>query len=68
MPFEESSLTSDPLRYDRVRDVLKAAPWLGLGSPTIGWLHSASRSIMHINGFGFPALDQGAAADHRGGQ
>ena len=53
MPFEESSLTSDPLRYDRVKDVLKAAPWLSLGSPTIGWLHSASRSIMQMNGFGF---------------
>jgi lysophospholipase len=54
-PFEQSSLTSDPLRYERVRDVLKAAPWLSLGSPTIGWLHSASRSIMHINGFRFPS-------------
>jgi lysophospholipase len=53
MPFEQSSLTSDPLRYDRVRDVLKAAPWLSLGSPTISWLHSASRSIMQVNSFGF---------------
>jgi len=52
LPFE-LSLTSDPLRYDRVRDVLKAAPWLSLGSPTIGWLHSAARSIMRINRFGF---------------
>jgi lysophospholipase len=55
MPFEASSLTSDPLRYDRVRDVLKAAPWLSLGSPTMSWLHSAARSIMLMNGFKFPA-------------
>jgi lysophospholipase len=52
LPFEDS-LTSDPLRYERVRDVLKAAPWLSLGSPTIGWLHAASRSIMQLNSFGF---------------
>lgn len=53
MPFEASSLTSDPLRYDRIRDVLKAAPWLSLGSPTIRWLRSASRSIMQLNSFEF---------------
>ncbi len=52
-PFDESKLTSDPLRYQRVSDVLKAAPWLGLGSPTVGWLQAASRSIMQINAFGF---------------
>ncbi len=52
-PFDQSRLTSDPLRYDRIRDVLKAAPWLSLGSPTLGWLNAASRSIRHINAFGF---------------
>ena len=52
-PFEDSKLTSDPLRYDRVRDVLKAAPWLSCGSPTLGWLQAAARSIMQINAFGF---------------
>jgi lysophospholipase len=52
-PFEDSKLTSDPLRYDRVRDVLKAAPWLSCGSPTLGWLNAAARSIMQINAFGF---------------
>jgi lysophospholipase len=51
--LEKSLLTSDPLRHDRIRDILKAAPWLSLGSPTIGWLNAAARSIMQINAFGF---------------
>lgn len=54
LPFDDTAMTSDPLRYDRVRDVVKAAPWLSLGSPTIGWLHAAARSIMLLNGFNFP--------------
>jgi lysophospholipase len=53
LPFEESAMTSDPLRYDRICDVLKTAPQLGVGSPTLGWLQAASRSIMTLNAFGF---------------
>jgi lysophospholipase len=52
-PFDDSRLTSDRLRYERIRDVLEAAPWVGLGSPTIAWLHAASRSLMQINALGF---------------
>jgi len=52
-PFEGNELTSDRLRYERIQDVLEAAPWLGVGSPTWGWLHAASRSIMQINALGF---------------
>lgn len=52
-PFDDNRLTSDRLRYERIRDVLDAAPWLGLGSPTLGWLHAAARSIMQINALGF---------------
>ena len=52
-PFDESRLTSDRLRYERIRDVLDAAPWVGLGSATIGWLNAASRSIMQINALSF---------------
>jgi len=51
--FSESKLTSDPLRYERITDVLREASWLGLGSPTLGWLHAAARSIMQINAYGF---------------
>jgi len=52
-PFDDNRLTSDRLRYERIRDVLKAAPWLGLGSPSIGWLNAAARSIMQINALSF---------------
>jgi lysophospholipase len=52
-PFGEDRLTSDRLRYERIRDVLEAAPWLGIGSPTIGWAHAAFRSIMQMNSLGF---------------
>jgi lysophospholipase len=52
-PFDDEKLTSDRLRYERIRDVLKSAPWLGIGSPTIGWLQAAARSIMQIHSFGF---------------
>jgi lysophospholipase len=53
-PFDTGRLTSDRLRYERIRDVLEAAPWLGLGSPTIAWVHAASRSIMQLNAPSFP--------------
>lgn len=48
-PFDDTRRTSDRLRYERIRDVLMAAPQLGLGSPTLGWLHAAGRSIMPLN-------------------
>lgn len=54
-PFDDTRLTSDRLRYERVRDVLTAAPQLGIGSPSIGWTHAASRSIMMINNPAFAA-------------
>ena len=54
-PDEFKRLTSDPLRLQRVQDVLKAAPWLGLGSPTLNWVQAAARSIMQLNAFSFPA-------------
>jgi lysophospholipase len=52
-PFDEDRLTSDRLRYERIRDVLEAAPWLGIGSPTLGWAHAAFRSIMQLHALGF---------------
>ncbi len=53
LPFENSETTSDRLRYDRLCDVLRTAPQLGVGSPTIGWLLAAVRSIVQLNSFGF---------------
>ena len=45
-PFPGNPLTSDPRRYVRTADVLAADPSIGLGWPTIGWLHAAFR-LMH---------------------
>ena len=42
-PFDNNVLTSDPVRYARMGAVLRVAPSLALGGPTIGWLHAALR-------------------------
>ncbi len=36
-PFEGNRLSSDPRRYGRVASILKAAPQLGIGDPTVRW-------------------------------
>jgi lysophospholipase len=41
--FEGNVLTSDAARFARLEGILKAAPQLGLGDPTVGWLNSAFR-------------------------
>jgi lysophospholipase len=53
-PFEENPVTSDRERFLRSRMVLETAPTLGLGSPTIGWLRAALRSIAKINAPDYP--------------
>ena len=40
---------------ERIADILRTAPELGTGSPTLGWVHAAARSIMTLNGFDFAA-------------
>ncbi|KAB2847449.1 MAG: alpha/beta hydrolase, partial [Hyphomicrobiaceae bacterium] len=45
MPFEGNPLTSDPERFRRNVQILEAAPHLGIGSPTLGWLRAAFRSM-----------------------
>src|SRR5262249_6205634 len=42
-PFAHNVLTSDPRRYARNAGVVAAAPHLGLGDPTIGWINAAFR-------------------------
>ena len=44
-PFKGNPLTSDPVRYARSADLVAAAPQLGLGDPTIGWVHAAFRAM-----------------------
>ncbi|MBD1548432.1 alpha/beta hydrolase [Roseibium aggregatum] len=46
IPFSENRQTSDKGRFDRFNAVLAAAPQLGVGSPTVGWLHSAARCML----------------------
>jgi lysophospholipase len=43
LPFAGNVLTSDPRRYQRMGDVIAVAPEIGLGWPTIGWVHAAMR-------------------------
>lgn len=44
-PFKGNRLSSDPRRYARNARVLTEAPRLGVGDPTIGWVHAAFRRI-----------------------
>jgi len=53
-PFETNPLTGDPQRYARTQEVLRAAPELALGSPTIGWYHAACQSMALLNSATFP--------------
>jgi lysophospholipase len=54
MPYEGNMLTSDHERYDRNAAILQAAPDLGLGSPTIGWLRAALRSCATLQAADYP--------------
>jgi lysophospholipase len=47
--FDANALTSDRERWSRNKSVLDAAPALALGSPTIGWLRSAYRSMARLS-------------------
>ncbi len=47
--FETNILTSDRERHQRNYMLEKAAPHLLLGSPTIGWLNAALKSLAMIN-------------------
>jgi lysophospholipase len=44
-PFKGNRLSSDPRRYARNASIVTHAPRLGVGDPTIGWVHAAFRRI-----------------------
>jgi lysophospholipase len=48
-PFDANVLTSDRLRYERARDMVRAAPHLSIGAPTFGWFTAAASSMRQIN-------------------
>ncbi|MFZ1962505.1 MAG: alpha/beta hydrolase [Roseiarcus sp.] len=53
-PFAGNPLTSDPARFARTSGVVAAEPDLGLGWPTIGWLHAAFRLMREFEEPDFP--------------
>jgi lysophospholipase len=52
--FEDNPLTSDRERFYRNLSVLKAAPELCVGPPTIGWLNAALDAVAQLGSTGFP--------------
>lgn len=56
--FAGNPLTSDHERWARNRAIVQAAPHLGLGSPTIGWLRACLRSCARISEPGYPLAVQ----------
>jgi lysophospholipase len=53
-PFPGNPLTSDPRRYARTAGIIAAGPEVGLGWPTIGWLHAAFRQMREFENPDFP--------------
>lgn len=53
-PFAGNPVTLDAARYGRAADVIAAAPHLGLGDPTIGWLNAACRAMAPFRDPNFP--------------
>lgn len=56
--FDDNPLTSDRERWSRNKAVLDAAPSLALGSPTIGWVKAAYRSMAMLQKETYPAQVQ----------
>ena len=52
--YEGNALTTDRERFARNRQIERTAPKLLLGSPTVGWLNAALRSMRTVNGPDFP--------------
>jgi lysophospholipase len=67
--FPGNPLTSDLPRYLRSVEVLRAAPWLAIGAPTLRWSASALHAMLaaatdnFINSFKAPLLMLAAARD-----
>jgi len=53
--FAGNVLTSDPVRFARLRAVLEAAPDLGIGAPTVAWTHGAFRLMRSFAEPGYAA-------------
>ena len=54
LSFDGNRLTADRERWARSQAILTAAPQLGLGSPTFGWVRAAYRSMALVQEPRFP--------------
>lgn len=45
MKFEDNPLTSDPVRFERNRELSIKVPQISVGVPTYGWLYAACRAM-----------------------
>jgi lysophospholipase len=52
--FETNRLTSDHVRWSRIKAILDVAPELAVGAPTIGWLRAALRSTAMLSRPDYP--------------
>ena len=52
--FDGNVLTSDPVRYARIGEMLRAYPALALGGPTIGWAHAGFRLMREFAETDYP--------------
>ncbi len=52
--FDGNILTSDEARYRRTGNVIAAAPAIGLGDPTVGWLNAAFRLMKQFEDPEYP--------------
>ncbi|WP_428688629.1 alpha/beta fold hydrolase [Roseibium sp.] len=48
VPFDGNRQTTDQARFERFNKVLTAAPELGIGAPTLGWLNAAARTMLAL--------------------
>jgi lysophospholipase len=53
-PFAGNPVTSDHVRYARAADLVAAMPSIGLGDPTVGWIHAAFRAMAPFDDPNFP--------------
>ncbi len=53
MAFDGNPLTSDAGRFARMLQFVQSEPRLGLGAPTIGWLHAAFDAMAEVQDDGF---------------
>ena len=53
--FDNNPLTSDKARFHRTAKLLDERPELGLGAPTLGWVHAASRTVSLLAEPDFPS-------------